>query len=189
MQSDKDKQVFKKGIWIKEQQGVLTIGSLDNRNKDVIVVSDELRSKLDVFESDMVDALYGDKKKKFDPKVLDIENLFRILRKKFKEVDLKISFENPERLVFKCEFDPVFLLFEKLIESSISKDRSPSIYINASIVQDHFCIIYRDSESNSDPTDLGSDFFLIKNKLNGSVQFKKTNKNKTYYDIMIPSNS
>ena len=31
MGREKETEIFKKGIWIKEQQGVLTVGSLDKK--------------------------------------------------------------------------------------------------------------------------------------------------------------
>ncbi len=54
----KETEIFKKGIWIKEQQGILTVGSLDKRNTDIMVVSDELSTRLHTFESDIIEALY-----------------------------------------------------------------------------------------------------------------------------------
>ncbi|NDY72441.1 hypothetical protein DO021_12280 [Desulfobacter hydrogenophilus] len=106
MGSKKETKIFKKGIWIIEQQGVLTVGSLDEKNADIMVVPDELRAKLQTLESDMIEALYG---------------------------------EN------------------------------------------------RDSESVSNPSDLGPDFFLVKNRLSASVEFNKAEKQKGDYDITIPS--
>lgn len=188
MGPEKEKKLFKKGIWIKEQQGILTMGSLDRNSKDIMVIPDELSSKLLKIEFDMVEALYGENKKAFQPETFNIEILFDKLKDQFKEVDLKISFKNPDNVLLKSDFNSVFSLFKKLIISSTLHDRSPSVYIKASILDNDLCIIYQDSESYSDPSDLGSDFFLTKSKLNGSVQFQKTETGQTYYDIMIPLN-
>nr|WP_320013668.1 hypothetical protein [uncultured Desulfobacter sp.] len=184
---EKETEIFKKGIWIKEQQGVLTVGSLDKKNTDVMVVPDELSTRLKSFESDMMEALYGESREKLQPGILDIEHLFRQLKKRFKDVQLNLSFDKSDENPFVCNFDRVFSLCEKLILSSISGNSNPIIYIKASLVQDHLCMIYRDSESVSNPSDLGPDFFLIKNRLDGSVQFKKADKKESYYDITIPS--
>ena len=187
MGSKKETEIFKKGIWMKEQQGFLTVGSLDEKDTNVMVVPDELSAKLQAFESDMIDALYGETRETFQPGMLDVEHLFRQLEKRFGDVRLNLSFDKSDENPFVCNFDPVFSLFEKLILSSISGNSNPAIYINASLVQDHLCIIYRDSESVSNPSDLGPDFFLIKNRLGADVKFNKADKQDGYYDITIPS--
>jgi len=187
MGSKKETEIFKKGIWIKKEQGVLTVGSLDEENTDVMVLSDELSAKLQAFESDMIEALYGEARETFQPGILDIEHLFKQLERRFGDVRLNLSFDKSDENPFVCNFDPVFSLFEELILSSISGNSNPGIYINASLVQDHLCIIYRDSESVSNPSDLGPDFFLVKNRLGADVEFNKADKQGGYYDITIPS--
>jgi len=187
MGSKKETEIFKKGIWMKEQQGVLTVGSLDEKNTDVMVVPDELSAKLQAFESAMMDALYGETRETFQPGILAIENLFKQLEKRFGDLRLHLSFDKSDENPFRCNYDSVFSLFEKLILSSISGNANPVIYINASLVQGHLCIIYRDSESVSNPAELGPDFFLIKNRLSASIEFNKAEKQKGYYDITIPS--
>nr|WP_320193798.1 hypothetical protein [uncultured Desulfobacter sp.] len=189
MGTKKETEIFKKGIWIKELQGILTVGSLDKKNKDIMIIPDELSAKLQNFESDMIDALYGESRKPFQADILDIEHLFKQLEKRFKDERLHLSFDKSDENPFICDFDPVFALFEKLILSSIAGNSKPLIYINASLVQDHLCIIYRDSKSVSSPSDLGPDFFLIKNRLGASVEFNKADQQGGYYDITIPSAS
>ena len=187
MGTKKETEIFKKGIWIKEQQGVLTVGSLDKGNTDVMVVSDELSARLQIVGSDMVEALYGKNRKKFRPGVLDIDDLFRQLEKRFGDVRLHLSFDKSDENPFVCNSDLIFSLFEELVLSSISGNSNPAIYINASLVQNYLCMIYRDSESISNPSGLGPKFFLTKNRLGGSMQFRKADKKGTYYDITIPS--
>ncbi|MCG8552066.1 MAG: hypothetical protein MI799_16825 [Desulfobacterales bacterium] len=187
MGTKKENEIFKKGIWIKEQQGVLTVGSLDKKNTDIMIVPDELGAKLQNFESDMIEALYGESRESFQPDILDIEHLLKQLEKRFKDERLHLSFDKSDDNPFICDFDPIFSLFEKLIQSSIADNSKPLIYINASLIQDHLCIIYRDSESVSSPSDLGPDFFLIKNRLGAEVEFNKADQQGGYYDITIPS--
>ncbi|WP_020588435.1 hypothetical protein [Desulfobacter curvatus] len=187
MGAKQETEIFRKGIWIKEQQGVLTVGSLDKENTDVMVVSDELSAKLQAFESDMIEALYGENRETFQPGILDIERLFKQLENRFEDVRLHLSFDKSDENPFICDYDPLFSLFEKLILSSISGNSNPVIHINASLVQDHLCIIYRDSESVSNPSDLGPDFFLIKNRLGAGIEYNKAEKQEGYYDITIPS--
>ena len=181
------KEIFKKGIWLKEQQGVLTMGSLDKKNTDVMVISEELTATLHAFESDLIEALYGEDRQTFRPGVLDIEHLFRQLKKRFEDVPLNLSFDESGEQPFICKFDLVFSLLEKLVLSSIAGGSNPLIYLSASLVQDHLCIIYRDSESISNPSNLAPEFFLIRNSLGCDVQFKKADEKGSYYDITISS--
>lgn len=185
--STKKTEIFKNGIWLKEQQGVLTVGSLDKNNTDVMVLSEEITAKLHAFEEDMIEALYGENRESFRPGVLDIQHLFKQLKQRFGDVQMNLSFDKSDERPFVCDFDPVFSLLEKLILSSTYNGSNPVIHISASLVQDHLCIIYRDSESISNPSALEPEFFLIKNRLAGDVQFKKADKKGGYYDIMIPS--
>lgn len=184
-----EKPLFQKGIWIKEQQGLLTMGSLDRGNKDVMVVSDALQSKLQTFESEMLDALYGESTTPFIPGVLELDTVFKKLKKEFNKAQLEISFENSDKKPFKCQFDPVYTLIRNLVLSSTSGKKPPVVIIKATIVQDHLCIIYRDSESLSDPSNLAPEFYLAKSRLGGTVQFKKNEEQPAYYDIMIPASS
>nr|WP_321399819.1 hypothetical protein [uncultured Desulfobacter sp.] len=187
MGTNKETEIFKNGIWIKEQQGILTVGSLDKKNTDIMIIPDELSAKLQSFESDMIEALYGETREVFQPDILDIGHLFKQLEKRFKDERLHFSFDKSDENPFLCDFDPVFSLFEKLILSSLAVNSKPLIYINASLVQNHLCIIYRDSESVSNPSDLGPAFFRIKNSLGADVEFNKADGQGGYYDITIPS--
>jgi hypothetical protein len=187
---DKDENpVFKKGIWIREQQGQLTMGSLDKNDNSVMVLSDELAAKLHTVESDMMDALFGDNRTPFRPGVLDMDAVFAKLKKTFKTIELKLSFADPHQRQLLCAFDPVFTLMENLVASSLSTSLSPVININASVLENHLYIIYRDFDSVSKPSDLAPEFYQAKNRLNANIQFKKTENNRTYYDIMIPLGS
>ena len=134
MDPKKEKPLFQKGIWIKEQQGVLTMGSLDRQDKDVMVVSEALRDRLHAFESDMVDALYGDNRQPFAPGVLDMNILFDKLKNAFTGVQLELSFENSDGKPFPCAFDPVYTMLEHLVASSTASGQSPIVHIHATIV-------------------------------------------------------
>nr|NJM01620.1 hypothetical protein [Desulfobacula sp.] len=183
--------ILKTGIWIKEQQGQLTIGSLDKNNPEVMIVPDQLSSKIFEFEKDMMKALYGDDRIEFVPDSLNIEKLLSNLKKQYKKYDVRISFSGTTENIFNGSYEEIYTLIEKLIQSSlnpISGIKSPPlIYINASVLQDHLCIIYRDSLSISDPTTLAHEFDYIKSSLNGEISHKATSGNKSYYDIIIPS--
>jgi hypothetical protein len=191
MKKIKKDTLFKRGIWIKEQQGSLTIGSLDNNEESVMIIPDKLSSKIFEFENDMIEALYGEKKVPFNPAVIDIEKLLANIGKKFKENDLRISFSGTKDNVFKGDYNEIFNLIEKFVLSSLSdtskKEKVPLIHINASVLQDHLCIIYRDSGSISDPSLLRDEIDFIKTVLKGEISYKATSGEKSYYDIMIPS--
>jgi len=181
--------LFKKGIWIKEQQGTLIMGSLDRKGKDVMVVPDNLCAKIMEFESDMMEALYGADRKPFDPARIDIEKLFNALEKQYRQCRLKIMVSGDR--MFTADYDEIYGIMAKFIESSIpdsaSGSRYPVININASVLQDHLCIIYRDSASVSNPSKLKRETHFLKTALKGEITYKHTPENKAYYDIMIPS--
>jgi hypothetical protein len=181
--------IFKKGIWIKEQQGVLTIGSLDQEKKETMVIPDTLSSKIFAFEQEVLDALYGNDSQPFNPEIVDIEKLLAKIKSKFKNKNIRIAFSNPQREEFRGDHDEIFSLLEKLVLSSLPAETEapPLIYINASILQDHLCIIYRDAASISDPSTLEKEIRYIQNTLKGEISYKKTSETRSYYDIMIPS--
>ena len=186
---DKAKQdpLFKQGIWIKEQQGMLTMGAIGRPDNETIVIPDELGTKIFAFEKEMMDALYGSHSIPFQKEILDIEKMMSHLKTKFSDIQLKISFSNPKKEKFRGDYEKIFHLFEKLVLSSISQENKPTIYINASLVQGHLCIIYRDSPSSSDPAALAKEIEYIKTELKGEASYKKTSEDRSYYDIMIPS--
>ena len=181
--------IFKKGIWIKEQQGILTIGSLDEGKKEIMVIPDELSSKIFSFEEEVLDALYGDDSQTFNPEIVDIEKLLSQIKNKFTGKEIRIAFSNPQKEEFRGDHDELSSLLEKLVLSSLpsEKDEETLIYINASILQDHLCIIYRDSSSISNPSKLKKEILYLQNTLNGEISYKKTSETRSYYDIMIPS--
>lgn len=184
--------LFKKGVWIKEQQGILTIGSLDENDKTVMVIPDDLSAKIQAFEDDMIEALYGEDKVSFDSAVINVDKLLINIKKRFKGNDLRISFSETKDTVFKGDYTQIFNLIEKFVLSSLSgpfkDEKVPLIYINASIISGHLCIIYRDSGSISTPLKLKNEIDFIKTGLKGEISYKSTPGDKSYYDIMIPSN-
>lgn len=185
------KPLFIKGVWIKEQQGRLTIGSLDETDKSVMVIPDKLSSTILEFENDMIEALYGENREAFNPAVIDIEKLLTHIGEKYKKNNLRISFSGTKDNVFKGDYNSILNLIEKFVLSSLpdnsQTDQIPLIYINASVLQGHLCIIYRDSDSISNPSTLINEIGFIKTSLKGEVRYKAKSGNKSYYDIMIPS--
>ena len=191
MKKIKENTVLKSGIWIKEQQGQLTIGSLNKNNPEVMIVPDHLSSKIFEFEKDMMDALYGEDRIVFNPSSVNIEKLLSGLKKQYKNYELRITFSGAKENVFKGNYKEIYSLIEKFIQSSLSQVAEmkppPLIYINASVLQDHLCVIYRDSLSISNPMELTKEFEYIRSTLNGEISHKATSGNNSYYDIIIPS--
>jgi len=184
--------IFKKGVWIKEQQGELTIGSLDKNDDTVTIIPDKLSATIFDFENDMMEALYGENKVTFNPVILDVEKLLNNIKKQFKRINLRISFSGTKDNIFKGDYDEIYKVLTKFVLSSISdssqkEQNFPIVYINASVLQDHLCIIYRDSGSLSHPSKLKKEVQFIKTVLKGEISYKATSGTKTYYDIMIPS--
>ena len=181
--------LFKKGIWIKEQQGTLTMGSLDKNDKSVMVVPDNLCAKIMEFENDMMEALYGKNRKPFDPAQIDIEKLFKELERQYRQCRI-ITTLSGDRM-FTCDYNEIYTIMKKFIESSMPdsplKSDTPVIHINASVLQGHLCIIYRDSPPLSNPSKLKDEIHFLKTVLKGEITYKHTRNNKAYYDIMIPS--
>lgn len=190
MKTQKKSNIFKKGIWIKEQQGTLTMGSMDDPAQTVIV-PDEMHKIIQDFETDMVEALYGESRRVFTPDILDIKVVIRNLKKQFSDLDLKISFADGTGSSFKGKYEDIYNFLEKLVSSCIPEDTEssvpPVIYINASILDNHLCIIFRDSLSISSPQALEKEIAFVEAELKGKVSYKSTSTSKSYYDIMIPS--
>ena len=190
MNKQNNRSLFKAGVWIKEQQGELTLGSLDDDSQTVII-PESLSSKIFEFENDMIQALYGEDRVAFDPARVDVGRLFRNLKKEFEHAELRISFPDSQNNSFKGSFDDIYHVMQQFVLSALPEDplavTDQNIHINASILENHLCIIFRDSLSVSDPTRLKQEIEFIENKLNGEISFKSTGTQKTYYDIMIPS--
>lgn len=171
---------------MKEQQGTLTIGSLDG--KETMVLPATLCAKIFAFEDEMQEALYGENRQAFTPEMIDLDRLFLNIKSRFKDQEIKISFLNPQKQRLRGDYDEIFTLLENFILSSSPhiKDEKILIYISASILQDQLCLIYRDSQAISDPSKLTAEFAYITDRLKGEISYKKTAEARSYYDIMIP---
>lgn len=193
MDNSKKGSFFKKGIWIKEQQGHMTIGSLDKNNHDIKVIPDHVKQMIVDMEADMVDALYGESSIPFEPEVVNIDFLFKEIEEKYSDNNLRISLSGTSNNVFKGDYKILFAIIEKMVLSSISdkenESQQPIIYINASLLEDHLCVIYRDSESNCHPSKLKKVILYIQQKLKGEIKFKAVSDEKSYFDILIPSST
>ena len=189
MKNYKSNPLLKNGVWIKEQQGYLTIGSLDESENEVMVIPDELSAQILEFEEAMIDAIYGDNKKVFDPEVVDIERLLSQIKNRFKDKKIFITFDKSTEEPFKGNYGALYDVMEKFVMSSLSdaSQEEPLIYIKASFLQGHLCIVYRDSGSISTPSKLKDQIQFIEKNLTGEISYKKNSGDKSYFDIVIPS--
>lgn len=192
MKKAQHEALFTKGIWIKAQQGRLTMGSLEKK-EEAIEVPDSLSARLFDFEKDMIEALYGEKKKPFNPDIMQVSKVLAAIKKRFSGLNLKISFSKDGGDTFKGKYNDIYHLLERFILSSLENEADvsagPIIYMNISLVEKHLCIIFRDSELRSEPSRLTREIDFIKSKLNGEVSYKAAAGERAYYDIMIPSQS
>lgn len=182
--------LFKKGIWIKEQNGTMTLGSLDQKDSTITIIPETLAATLHRFENDIIDALYGEDRIEFNPDVVNIDKLFENLQNKYSNHKIRVVFLNNDSTVFKGNYDKIFSLMDKMVSISLSSSGDggePIIYINASLLDNHLCIIYRDSDSVCNPSEVIGEIEQIKTELQGEINFKATEKQKSYFDIMIPS--
>ncbi len=192
MKKTEQHSFFKRGIWIKEQQGALTMGTLGD-DAETVVIPNALGSKIFEFENDMIDAIYGEEKIAFNPSVVDFHRMMDNLKKEFNHINLRISLTDDQRHGFKGSYDEIHRVLEHFILSALPQNPDDvsrqMVYINASLLEDHLCLILRDALSLSSPEQLKEEIRFIKNELNGEISYKSTGSQKTYYDIVIPSQS
>lgn len=189
MTQSSKKSLLKKGIWIQEQQGVLTMGSLDPEDIKVVELSPELTATIAQFEQDMTDALYGDRAIAFEPGKTGVKKLLERVIKSFDTTGVQISISCPDYAVISGEYDGLFNLFSGIVGNSlqhelIGVDR-PAIHISVSVVADTLCMIYRDSGTGSGANRLKKEISYIKETLKGEVSQKSTPGKGTYFDIVI----
>lgn len=189
MKKNNSTPLLKDGVWIKEQQGFLTMGSLNETEDEVMIVPEELSAQIAEFEEAMMDALYGEDKKVFNPEIIDVEKLLSQIKKKFIHNKLSIYFDGVTEKPFKGSFDDLYDIMEKFVMSSLpdTSQEEPLIYIRASVIQDHLCIVYRDSGSISNPSKLKDTIKFIKDNFKGEISYTAKSGDKSYYDIVIPS--
>jgi len=186
----REKSLLKNGIWVQEQNGVLTMGPLDDDNHTVVELSPELTKTILNFEKDMVEALYGEDAVPFVPGVIHVKRLLIRTLDAFDLSDVRVSISCDESLAFRGEYDIYSSLITGFVKNSLEqglKDSpSSSIFINVSILDNNLCMIYRDSGAGSRENGLEKEFALIREKLKGEVTRKYTTGRGSYIDMMIP---
>ena len=190
MPDKEGRPLIEKGIWIQEQNGVLTMGTLDRENGEEVVLPEKLAETIFALEDEMMGALYGESAVPFDPQTIDVKPLFEKLIRVFETEDIKITGHCIDNSKFSGSWNELFDLLSAFIRHSIScelQNVSPkSIHMNASVVDGNFCLIYRDSGDMRYTDELQEQFDYIRNILNGEVSIKSGSGKGSYLDILIP---
>ena len=193
MKQNSKKSLLKKGLWIQEQQGVLTMGSLDPEDVRIVELSPELTATISEFEQDMTEALYGDKAIVFEPGKTGVKKLLERVIKSFDKTDVEISISCPDSAVISGDYDGLFWLFSGFVANSLNHEligvKNPAIHISVSVVANTLCIIYRDSGTGSGANRLKKELRYIRETLKGEVSQKSTPGKGTYFDILIGGRS
>ena len=193
MAENDEKSLLKRGLWIQDQQGVLTMGSLDPEDTRVVELSPELAATISQFEQDMTDALYGDHAKPFTPGRVEVKTLLERVIKGVDTTGVKVSISCPDSAVVHGDYDGLFDLFSGFVKNSLGHElpgvASPAIYISVSVVADTLCMVYRDSGTGSGENRLDKEIRYIKEVLKGDVCRKSTSGRGSYYDIVIGQQS
>ena len=190
MPEKKGSPLIEKGIWIQEQNGVLTMGTLDRENGEEVVLPEKLSETIFALEDEMMEALYGESAVSFDPETIDIQLLFDKLVHGFTAEDIRISAHCPDESRFSGNWNELYDLMCAFVRHSIAYESpqvSPkTIHMNASVVDGNFCLIYRDSGDMQHTDELREQFDYIRNALKGDVSIKSGSGKGSYIDILIP---
>lgn len=184
------KSLIEKGIWIKEQNGVITMGTLQLKNEEQVVLPRKLADTILALESEMIEALYGKAAAPFHPDKIDIKLLLDKVIQRFNAEDLRITAHCTDDSIFSGNWNELFDVISSLVRHSIEfelKDVShKSIHMNASVVDGNFCFIYRDSGKMKFMNKLQETFEYIQNVLNGDLKIISGSGKSSYLDILIP---
>ncbi len=187
----KKKDLLKNGLWIQKQHGVLTMGSLDETDAVAVELSPELSQAITGFEQDMIEAMYGENAVVFNPARIALKNLFLNVVNEFDLDGVHVSVTcTPDNAVVEAEYDRLFDLLAGFVQysldSGIKSENAPAIYLNASLIDDNLCVIYRDSRRALRKDALKKEFDCITNVLHGEVSEKTTPGRGSYIDMVIP---
>ncbi|MDY0221641.1 MAG: hypothetical protein RBR67_10935 [Desulfobacterium sp.] len=184
-----EKSLLKRGIWIQEKEGVLTMGSLDPRDTRVVELSPEFTFTIFQLEQEMKDALYGDQARAFTPGKTRLKTILERVIKGFDTTGVHVSISCPDSAVIYGDSDGLFDLFSGFVKNSLEHElcgvSSPAIHISVSVVGDTLCMVYRDSGTGSVGSRLDKEIRYIKEILKGEVNQKSTPGKGSYFDIAI----
>lgn len=190
MKEKKWGSVFETGVWIKEQNGVLTMGKIGD-DEFQIELGNELAATISALEDQVEEALYGTEPVKFDPEKVDFKTVLNKINESFKNTDLVLTGHCAEGSVLKSDYNDIYSLIYGLAENSLlhtGAEKKPSAYISASVVEGKLYIVYRDSGPCRNMDNIAKETELVKDSLQGQIKLNDSVRF-PYLDIMIPEKS
>ncbi|MDY0360356.1 MAG: hypothetical protein RBR08_02770 [Desulforegulaceae bacterium] len=181
-----EKRILKNGIWIKEQNGLLTMGLLDKKDFQV-EIGEKTSLQLFALELEMQEALFGGNAVKFNPENVNFERLVRSLIRDLKLGENEISAHFSGLTIIKADYDLIYNAFKLLFEASVRGKKENKIYINASVVDKSLCVVYRDEVLCKKEDGLEEAKKIVEKDLNGKIKINDSLKN-PFMDITIPEN-
>ncbi|MDY0131673.1 MAG: hypothetical protein RBR53_03300 [Desulforegulaceae bacterium] len=178
------KKILKNGIWIKEQNGILTMGLVDDDEFEV-EIGEKTSLQLFALELELQDALYGKNRIKFNPTNVNFEKLIQSLVKEPDFKDKEISAHFAGKVVIKADYDLLFEVFKSLLQKSFNGEGNGKVYINASVADDSLCVLYRDEVLSRKLESVDEIKKMVEKNLNGSIKVNDSVKI-PYIDITIP---
>lgn len=178
------KTILKNGIWIKEQNGMLTMGLLDKDDFQV-EIGEKTSLQLFALELEMQEALFGGSAVRFNPENVNFERLVKNLIKELELKEDEISGHFSGSTIIKADYDLVFKAFELLVKKSAAGRKEGKIYINASVVDNSLCVVYRDEVLCKKTASIEDARKIIEKELKGKIKINDSVKN-PYMDITIP---
>lgn len=179
-----EKRVLKNGIWIKEQNGLLTMGLIGNDDFEV-EIGEKTSLQLFALELELQEALYGENSIKFNPKNVNFEKLVQSILRDTGLSDSDIATHFTGDAVIKGDYDMIFDVFKAMIQKSSGNNGGEKIYINASVADNSLCVVYRDDVLCRKAEGIDDIKKIIEKELGGSIKIIDSVKN-PYIDITIP---
>jgi|GEM_PF-5452153 len=190
MKEKKWSSVFETGVWIKEQNGVLTMGKIGDDELQ-IELGNELAETISSLEDQVEEALYGNDSMKFDPEKVDFNTVLNKINESFKDTDLVFTGHCAQGSVLKSDYNDIYSLIYGLAENSMlhtGEEKKPAVYISASVVEGKLYIVYRDSGPCRNMNNIAREAELVKDSLHGEIKLNDSGRY-PYLDIMIPEKS
>ncbi|PID78179.1 MAG: hypothetical protein CSB21_01765 [Deltaproteobacteria bacterium] len=188
MSDKKRDDLLNHGIWIKEQNGVLTMGSLDEDDHSAVILNDSLEKTFIAMGNEIAEALWGESSVKFDISKVNVKKMIDRVLSDIKVNKDDVSVYCSEDMLVSVNYDLLYKVFKGLIKNSLDSDynnKDSGININISFVDKKLCIIYRDSGGCGSSSSIEREIELIKTRLDGDVKINKAGQ-RVYLDIMIP---
>lgn len=181
---EKNKSALKNGVWIKEQNGILTMGVLGEKDSS-FEMSEKLSNEIMAMEDDIEEALYGAGAVRFNPKNINLHKLFDNIAEDLDIPRESINLHLSGSYSVKGDYEKMYTVLKELLSNSFDTAEKSVVYISASVVDNKLCFIYRDNGRCSETENIKEAEKIITKDLNGSLKLMDSGQ-KSYLDIMIP---